>query len=161
MPLLLAALALASTGCSLISGEHEAETRFPVRPGSATTFNGWSEITLTQNPQQVSSAELMYVRVEAESEDIKDMGFVRSITGDTKVGEQLTRIVQKSPMPAGERIVPLDMVYEGDIRQFFYEDPEGEGWTIHVVWNGEVDPTYPLPPDGVWVKVKLAVRVEE
>ena len=47
------------------------------------------------------------------------------------------------------------------IKQFFYEDPEGEGWTIHITWKGEVDPTFPLPADGLWVKVKVAVLVEE
>ncbi|AKT37139.1 hypothetical protein [Chondromyces crocatus] len=157
----LAALALASTGCSIISGDHETETRFPVRPGGSTTFAGWSEITITENPHQVSAAELRYVRLEAEDTSVTDMGFIRNITGDVKVGDQLTRVVQKASMPKGERIVPLDVVYKDDIRQFFYEDPEGEGWTIHIDWKGEIDPSYPLPPEGVWVKVKVSVRIEE
>lgn len=157
-----AALALGSSACSLVSGEHEAETRFLVKPGSgATSFSGWSEITITEDPSQVTSAELMYVRIEAEDTSVTDIGFVRSITGDAKVGDQLTRVAEKSPVPRGERIVPLDLVYDGDIKQFFFEDPEGEGWTIHITWKGEVDPTFPLPADGLWVKVKVAVLVEE
>lgn len=157
-----AALALGSASCSFVSGEHEAETRFLIKPGSgATSFSGWSEITITEDPSQVTSAELMYVRVEAEDTSVTDLGFVRSITGDAKVGEQLTRVAEKTPFPRGERIVPLDLVYDGDIKPFFYEDPEGEGWTIHVSWKGEVDPTFPLPAEGLWVKVKVAVLIEE
>ena len=157
-----AALALGAASCSFVSGEHEAETRFRVLPGSGTTsFSGWSEITISEDPTQVTSAELLYVRIEAEDTSVTDIGFVRSITGDAKVGDQLTRVAEKSPVPRGERIVPLDLVYSGDIKQFFYKDPEGDGWTIHISWKGEVDPTYPLPAEGLWVKVKVAVLVEE
>ena len=161
LPAVVAAAALASTGCSFISGEHEAETRFLVKPNTATSFSGWSEITITEDPGQVSSAELQYVRIEADDPGVTDIGFVRSITGDTKVGEQLTRVAEKSPFPQGERIVPLDLVYDGDIRDFFYEDPEKEGYTIHIVWKGEVDPTYPIAPEGIWIKVKVAVVIDE
>lgn len=159
--LLAAALALGSAGCSAVSGEHEAETKFPVKPGGDPTFKAWSEITITEDPKSVTSADLMYVRLEAMDSSVEDLGFIRSIYGQVKVGEQLTPVVEKTSFPRGERIVPLDVIYKDDLREFFYEDPEADGYTIHIVWNGEVDTSYPLPADGLWIKVKVAVRIEE
>lgn len=155
-----AALALASTGCSFITGEYEAETEFLVKPNSATEFSGWSEIDISEDPQSVDSAELMYVNLEAKDTSIRDLAFILSITGDAKVDETFTRVAEKSPMPPGERIVPLDQVYDGDLRQFFYKNPEKDAYTIHITWHGTVDPTYPLPAEGVWIRVRVAVRVE-
>jgi hypothetical protein len=154
-------LSLLSTGCSVISGEHEVETRFPVKPGGQASFNAWSEISISEDPSSVTSAELMYVRLEAEDSSVADLGFIRSLYGDVKVGEQLTRVAEKTSFPRGERIVPLDVVHEGDIRDFFYEDPEADGYTIHLEWNGAFDPSYPLPADGLWIKVKAAVRIDQ
>jgi hypothetical protein len=159
--ILAASLALASASCSVVAGEHEAETTFLVKPGSNTTFKGWSEITITEDPKSVTSATLMYVRLEAEDQSVTDLGFLRSVTADVKVGETATRVAEKASMPKGERIVPLDVVYKDDLRDFFYEDPEGEGYTIHIDWRGEVDASYPLPAEGIWMKVKMAVRIDD
>ncbi|MCC6558267.1 MAG: hypothetical protein IT372_35435 [Polyangiaceae bacterium] len=154
-----AALALASTGCSVISGVHEAETEFLVKPSSTSKFNGWSEISIPDDPKSVDSAELLYVRLEARDTSVPDLTFIQTITAETKVGETFTKVAERTPMPRGERIVPLDLVYDGDLRDFFYED--GDDYTIHVTWRGLVDPSYPLPPEGVWMTVKIAVRIDD
>ena len=156
-----AALALSSTGCSIVAGVHEAETEFLVKPGSSANFKGWSEITISEDPKSVESAELMYVRLEAQDTSVPDLTFIQTITAETKVGETFTKVAEKTPMPRGERIVPLDLVYDGDLREFFYDNPDGDGYTVHISWRGSVDPAYPIPAEGIWMTVKMAVNIED
>jgi hypothetical protein len=153
-----AAMALAATSCSTISGVHETETKFLVQPGGNTIFAGWSEIHVTEDPKSVDSAELLYVRLEAKDTSIPDLTFIHHITGEAKVDETFTLVAQKTAMPQGERIVPLDLVYDGDLRQFFY--PENGEYTIHITWRGETNPAYPMPAEGIWMTVKVAVRID-
>jgi hypothetical protein len=156
-----AALGLASTGCSFISGVHETETEFLLKPNSNQQFAGWSEITISKDPQSVASADLMYVRLEAKGSSVPDLTFIQKITAETKVEETLTKVAEKNPMPKGERIVPLDLVYDGDIRDFFYKNPDKDGYTIHIAWRGLVDPSVAIPAEGVWMTVKVAVNIED
>jgi hypothetical protein len=157
---LCASQALGTSACAAVSGEHEAETKFLVKPSSQATFSGWSEITISQDPASVDGAELMYIRLEARDSDIRDLTFIKGVTAEATVDGVSTTVARKAPMPPGERIVPLDRVYDGDIRKFFYADPEGDGYTVHIDWSGSVDPTKPIPAEGVWMKVKVAVRIE-
>ena len=157
---LTAALALGASACSVVTGEHEAETKFLVKPTSQSTFSGWSEISVSQDPSSVDGVELMFVRLEARDDNVPDLTFIKSITAEAVVDGVSTVVAKKSPMPAGERIVPLDRAYHGDIRKFFYADDENDGYTVHVDWHGEVDLTKTIPPEGVWMRVLVAIRVE-
>ncbi|WP_437997329.1 hypothetical protein WMF26_42015 [Sorangium sp. So ce185] len=157
---LTATLALGASACATIAGEHEAETKFLVKPTSQSTFSGWSEVSISQDPNSVDGAELRFIRLEARDDNVPDLTFIKSITAQAVVDGEATLIAKKAPMPAGERIVPLDRKYHGDIRKFFYPDEENGGYTVHVDWFGEVDLTKKIPPEGVWMKVIVAVRVE-
>lgn len=156
-----AALALSSMGCSLVAGVHEVETEFVVKPGSTPNFSGWSEITISEDPRSVDGADLMYIRLEAQDSSVRDLTFIQSITAEVKVDETLTRVAEKAPMPKGERIVPLDLVYKGDLRQFFYDDPDGDGYTVHIAWSGQVDLSHPIPAEGIRMLVKMAVNIKD
>lgn len=155
-----AVLALGGGGCSLLAGEYETETKFRVVPTTQATFAGWSELTVSEDPNSVDGAKLMFIRLEARDNNVPDLTFLKSVRAAAVVDGVSTVVAEKSPMPPGERIVPLDREYHGDIRKFFYPDPEGEGYTVRVDWSGTVDLTKPIPPEGVWIKVIIAIRVE-
>jgi hypothetical protein len=157
---LCASLALGTSACATLRGEHEAETRFLVKPSAQATFSGWSEITISEDPSSVDGAELMYIRLEAQDSSVQDLTFIRGVTAEVKVAGVSTKVAEKAPMPPGERIVPLDRVYHGDLRKFFYEDAENDGYTVHIDWRGSVDAAKPIPAEGVWMKVKFAVRID-
>jgi hypothetical protein len=157
---LAAVLSLGASACASVIGEHEAETKFLVKPTPLSTFAGWSELTVSQDPNSIDGAELMFIRLEARDNNVPDLTFIKSITAEAVVDGVATTIARKSPMPVGERIVPLTRVYHDDIRKFFYEDPESGGYTAHVDWRGEIDQTKTIPPEGVWMKVIVAIRVE-
>jgi hypothetical protein len=157
---LCAALALASSACSAVSGEHEAETKFLVKPNDQSTFSGWSEITVSEDPNSVDSAELRFIRLEAQDSAVADLTFIKDITALATVDGAQTKVAQKAPMPPGERIVPLDRVYTGDIRKFFYKADDGDGYTVHIDWHGSVDLSKSIPPEGIWMRVKVAVTID-
>ncbi len=157
---LAAVLALGASACASVAGEYEAETKFLVKPTSQSVFSGWSEVGVSQDPSSVDGAKLMFIRLEAQDSNVRDLSFIKSITAEVVVDGVATEVARKSPMPPGERIVPLDRVYHGDIRQFFYEDTTNGGYTVHVDWRGTADLTKAIPPEGVWMKVIVAVRIE-
>ncbi|AUX47215.1 hypothetical protein SOCE26_087270 [Sorangium cellulosum] len=157
---LAAALSLGASSCASIVGEHEAETKFLVKPSTQAKFSGWSEVSVSQDPSSVDGAKLMFIRLEARDNNVPDLTFIKSITAEAVVDGAATKIAGKSPMPTGERIVPLDRAYHGDIRKFFYEDTENGGYTVHVDWRGELDLTKKIPEEGVWMKVIVAVSIE-
>lgn len=157
---LCAVLALGSSACSVVSGEHEAETRFLVKPNNLATFNGWSEITVSEDPSSVDSAELRFIRLEAQDDKVADLTFIKDVTAEAAVAGVQTTVAKKAPMPPGERIVPLDRVYRGDIRQFFYKADDGDGYTVHIDWHGSVDPGKAIPPEGIWMRVKVAITID-
>lgn len=157
----IAVPALCGTGCSAVSGVHEAETEFIVKPGATPGFKAWSEIYITEDPKSVTSAELLYVRLEARDEGIPDLTFIQSIAGAAKVDETFTPVAEKNAMPKGERIVPLDLTFDGDVRQLFYARPENDDYAIHIAWSGMADANYPIPADGIWMIVRAAVRIDD
>ncbi|WP_437481503.1 hypothetical protein WME75_37840 [Sorangium sp. So ce1014] len=157
---LTAALALGASACATVAGEHEVEAKFLVKPTSQSTFSGWSEVSIAQDPNSVDGAELRFIRLEARDNNVPDLTFIKSITAEAVVDGVATVVAKKAPMPAGERIVPLDRAYHGDIREFFYEDAENDGYTVHVDWHGEVDLKKTIPAEGVWMRVIIAIRVE-
>jgi hypothetical protein len=145
------------TGCASIAGEQSAETKFLVKPKADATFFGWSEITVEQEASSVNRATLVAVTVEAtEPAEIKDMGFIDNVTGEAVTSTERTVLVQKTSMPPGERVVPLDLVYQDDLRGFF-ED----GHTIRIEWNGRTSASFTAwPPDGIWIRVNVVVELE-
>ncbi|WP_437632261.1 hypothetical protein [Sorangium sp. So ce854] len=157
---LTACLALGASACASVVGEHEAETKFLVKPTSQSRFAGWSEISISQDPSSVDGARLRFIRLEARDNNVPDLTFIKNITAEAVVDDVPTVVARKKQMPAGERIVPLDRVYHDDIRKFFYEDPENGGHTVHVEWSGEIDLTKKIPPEGVWMKVLVSVSIE-
>ncbi|WP_437830239.1 hypothetical protein [Sorangium sp. So ce1153] len=157
---LTAALALGASACATVAGEHEVETKFLVKPTSQSDFSGWSEVSVSQDPNSVDGAKLMFIRLEARDDNVPDLTFIKSITAEAVVDDVSTVVARKAPLPTGERIVPLDRVYHDDIRKFFYEDEENDGYTVHVDWHGEIDLTKTIPPEGVWMKVLVGIRIE-
>lgn len=154
------ALSLGASACASVVGEHEVETKFLVKPTSQSTFSGWSELSVSEDPNSVDRAELMYIRLEARDSNVPDLTFIKSISASAVVDGKSTLVAKKAPMPAGERIVPLERVYHDDIRPFFFKDDESGDYTVHVDWEGQADLTETIPPEGVWMKVLVAVRIE-
>ncbi|WP_433929779.1 hypothetical protein AB3662_38785 [Sorangium cellulosum] len=157
---LTASLALGASACASVVGDHEAETKFLVKPTSQSTFSGWSEVSVSQDPNSVDGAKLRFIRLEARDNNVPDLTFIKSITASAVVDDVPTVVARKAKMPTGERIVPLDRVYHDDIRKFFYKDDENGGYTVHVDWKGEIDLTKTIPPEGVWMKVIVSVSIE-
>jgi hypothetical protein len=153
----VAALCLGSTGCSFIAGEHDAETRFLLKPRSDASFFGWSEITISEDVNQVDGATLQFVTLEVmEPPDTPDLRFIDFLRGEAVTPEERTLVVEQTDFPQGEPSVSLDIKHTGDLRGFF---PDGH--TIRVEWTGQTDPTYPSwPAEGFWIRVALRVVVE-
>jgi hypothetical protein len=148
-------MALSAGGCSDIAGDQDAETKFLLKPGGDGNFFGWSEITIDQDANSVDGATLRFVTLERmEGVQPGDLTFIHSVIGEAVNPESRTLLVTKTKMPAGEMTVPLDVVYDDDLRQFF---PDGH--TIRVEWNGSADTTG-LPAEGVWIRVKVRVHIE-
>ena len=157
--LVLAATAIAAfgaTGCSVIAGSHDATTTFLVDPSAKGNFFGWSEITISQDANSVSGATLQFARLELpEDSPADDLRFIQNIFGEVVTPTLRQPMAQKNAMPEGESTVPLDILYEGDLRQFF---PDGH--TIRMEWTGAINPAVPIPDEGVWVDVRVRVNVE-
>ncbi len=154
-------LAFSSAGCNFIAGQHDAETFFIIDPSASGSFFGWSTITVDQDVRDVEDAELLFVRLELpEDSPAQDLTFMRNIVGQVVIRDENDQIVkaavvaQKEQMPVGEPLVVLDLVYDGDLRDFF---PDGH--TIRMEWTGERNPAVQIPEGGVKVLVKIRVQV--
>ncbi|NUQ75237.1 MAG: hypothetical protein HUU21_16930 [Polyangiaceae bacterium] len=149
-------LALASTGCTSIVGEQSAETKFLVGSAGDGSFFGWSEITIEQDANSVDGAKLNAVTIEPlEGSSATDLTFVQSVVGEAVTSKARTTVVEQLSMPPGERLVSMNVVHTGDLRGFF-ED----GHTIRVEWSGKTNPSYPWPPEGIWIRVRVFVEIE-
>jgi hypothetical protein len=163
MRLFLTAAALAgvcSMGCSVVAGAHDATTEFLVDPRADGTYFGWSEITISQDASTVKGATLQFARLELPDDSpVEDLTFLRNIYGEVVIKEVTPELRQamakKDQMPEGESIVPLDLLYEGDLRQFF---PDGH--TIRMEWTGSTNPAVTIPDGGLWINVRVRVNVE-
>jgi hypothetical protein len=156
--LLAGALAsLTSTGCASVAGDQDADTKFLIKPKADATFFGWSEITIDQDVNAVEKATLTAVTVEVmDPPSITDLGFLKNVLGETVTSTTRTKVVEKTSMPEGERVVPLDLLYDGDLRGFF-ED----GHTVRIEWTGATSSTFTAwPADGIWIRVHIIVHIE-
>jgi hypothetical protein len=152
--MMLAALPL--TGCSFISGQHDAMTEFLVSPQATGAFWGWSEITISQDASSVKGATLQFARLDLpEDSPADDLTFLQNILAEVVTPDQRQPVAKKDQFPEGEPYVPLDLLYDGDLRAFF---PDGH--TIRIEWTGSMNPAVQIPPEGVWVNVRIRVNVE-
>jgi hypothetical protein len=155
-----AALALASTGCStLIDGTHDITMDFPVEPMNGAFF-GWSEVTLQENIDTVSSALLYGVTLQVEKPaGIPDLTFLQSLSGTAVTPTARTLVVQQTSFPKGESTVELKLVYYGDLHPLFKDQ-----YTIRIDWTGETNPSYtdwPTDGTGIWVLGDVTVDLQE
>lgn len=149
-------------GCSVIAGEHDATTEFLVDPRADGTYFGWSEITIQQDASSVKGATLQFARLELPDDSpADDLTFLQNITAEVvnpetpETPEVRELVAKKDEMPKGESVVPLDLLYEGDLRQFF---PDKH--TIRLEWKGSRNPAVEIPDGGLWVDVRVRVLVE-
>lgn len=157
VPAALAALfVVPGMGCASVVGNQSAETKFLIVPKSDSSFWGWSEITVEQDANSVERATLRAVTIEEmEPATTTDLTFLQNIVGESVTTTERTKVVEKAKMPEGERLVPLTIVYKDDLRSFF-ED----GHTIRIEWTGQINPAVTVPPEGVWIKVRVVVEIE-
>lgn len=152
--MLLAALPL--TGCALVSGSHDATTEFLVDPKFDGTFWGWSEITISQDANSVSGAKLQFARLDLpEDSPADDLTFLQNVLAEVVTPDQRVPVAKKEQFPEGEPYVPLELLYDGDLRGFF---PDGH--TIRIEWTGSRNPAVEIPEGGLWVNVRIRVNVE-
>jgi hypothetical protein len=152
---IMAVLSIPTIGCASISGEHDVEAKFLVDPRVDGSFHGWSEITISEDPNSVDHAKLGFVRLDAK-EPAKDLTFLQSLRGEAVTETGRTLLVTKTGMPVGEPNVALDLVYEDDIRPFFNAER-----TVRVEWDGATNPAFTAWPDGgIWVTVTARILVE-
>jgi len=155
----VAATALAAmsvTGCSVVSGQHDATTELIVDPQFDGTFFGWSEITIQQDASSVKGATLQFARLELpEDSPAEDLTFVQNILAEVVTPTERQPMAKKDEMPEGESIVGLDLLYNGDLKRFF---PDGH--TIRMEWTGQRNPNVAIPDEGFWVDVRVRVNVE-
>jgi hypothetical protein len=148
-------MALLATGCSSVAGDQEAAAKFKVLPKGDGSFFGWSEITLAQDANSVDGATIGFVRLEAKP-PATDVTFLHSVSGEAVTSKERTLLVTKTGMPADESFALMDVVYDGDLRQFF-ED----GRKIRIEWTGQTNPAFTAwPADGIWVTVTVRIRIE-
>ena len=139
----------------MISGSYDASTKFLVNPGASGTYNGWSEITITQDASSVSGAIVEWARLDLpEDSPAEDLTFIKDVYGELVVGDTRTPVAEQDTMPKGEPNVLLDLLYEGDIRQFF-----SDGHTVRIEWKGTRNPDVAIPAGGLWVEVRVRVKV--
>jgi len=149
---------LASVGCASVAGDQEIETKFRVKPKTDGSFFGWTEISISDDPNSVDGAKLGYVTIRAQDPPNADLRFIKTVRGEAVTPEERTQLVSKSGFPAREPEVALDVDYHDDIRGFFSTD---EKHKIRVEWKGETDPTFTdWPENGFEIKVVVGVRIE-
>jgi hypothetical protein len=140
----------------VVSGSHDATTEFLVDPKADGTYYGWSEITIQEDARSVKGATLQFARLELPDDSpVTDLTFMQNVKGDLVTPDQRTPVAEKDQMPKDEATVLLDLLYDGDLRQFF---PDGH--TIRIEWNGSRNPAVTIPPGGLWVNVRVRVNVK-
>lgn len=145
--------ALTSAGC-VAAGPREAVTKFLVSPKASGSFWGWSEITVPQDANSVGVTTLQFVRLEVDEDEADDLTFLQSLLAEAVTDAERVPVAKKEAMPEGETIVPLDILYDGDLRPLF---PDGR--TIRIEWTGSVDPSVQIPEIGVWISVRVRVNI--
>lgn len=150
-----ALLALPLASCNVISGSYDASTKFLINPGAKGTYAGWSEITISQDANSVSGATLDWARLDLPADSpAEDLTFIKDVYGELVTPTARTPVAEQDTMPKGEPNVLLDLLYDGDIRQFF-----ADGHTVRIEWKGTRNPDVTIPEGGLWVEVRVRVTV--
>lgn len=151
-PLGAVAPAAALTGCAALLGEEDIDAWFLLIPRSDGTFFGWTEFTLSSAPGPDDEAVLRRVVLEAPA-TAGDLRFLRSVVGEAVRREQRTLLVTGGDFPARDTLAPLDVVHEGGLSGFF------EGDTLRIEWSGSVDPSFPIPAEGIRIDATVTIEV--
>ena len=155
-----ALLAMPLTSCTAIAGSYDASTWFIVSPQASGSFKGWSEITISQDANSVSGATLDWARLDLPQDSTaSDLTFIKDVSADLVLNnadgtQERAPVAEQDTMPKGEPNVLLDLLYEGDIRQFF-----SDGHTVRIEWKGTRNPDVAIPAGGLWVEVRVRVKV--
>lgn len=156
MVAVMAVLSAPMLGCGVISGQYDATTEFLVNPHANGTYNGWSEITISQDTSSVKGASLQFARLELPDDSpADDLTFMQDVYGELVTDTERTPVAEKDTMPEGEGTVILDLLYHGDLKRFF---PDGH--TVRMEWKGSRNPEVTIPDGGLWVTVRVRVNVE-
>lgn len=151
-----ALLALSSTSCSVIAGQHDATTEFLVNPHADGTYYGWSEITIQQDASSVKGATLQFARLELPDDSpADDLTFLKDVYGELVTPDERVPVAEKTEFPKDEATAVLDLLYHGDLKRFF---PDGH--TVRMEWKGTRNPDVEIPEGGLWVTVRVRVNVE-
>ena len=150
---------LGATGCAAVAGDQEIETKFRVKPRSDGTFFGWTEISITDDPNSVDGATLGYVTLRAQEPPNADLSFLQTLTGEAVKDEERTQLVSQTKFPEKEPEVALKVDYHGDLRGFFTTD---EKHKIRIEWNGATNPSFTnWPENGFEMKVVVSIKIDD
>lgn len=148
----LSAFAPALTGCAALLGEEDIDAWFLLIPRSDGSFFGWTEFTLSSAPGPDDEALLRRVVLRAPA-TAGDLRFLRQVTGEAVRREERTLLVTGSDFPAQDTLAPLDVVHEGGLSGFF------DGDTLRIEWSGSVDPSFPIPAEGIRIDATVTIEV--
>jgi hypothetical protein len=144
-------------GCDgITTGVKEADAQFTVLPVPGSfTYYAWTEITIQQDAQSVNRATLNALTLETISPaDTPNLTYLQSVSGAIKSGDEEIPAAQITSFPEEESAVTADILYKDDLRPFF-----ADGHTIHIDWQGNVNPSYPIPAEGIVVGAHVFVLV--
>lgn len=147
-----AALSAFAPGCAALLGEEDIDAWFLLMPRSDGSFFGWTEFTLSSTPGPDDEALLKRVVLRAPA-SAGDLRFLRQVTGEAVKREERTVLVTGSDFPAQDTLAPLDVVHEGGLSGFF------EGDTLRIEWSGLVDPSFPIPAEGIRIDATVTIEV--
>jgi len=146
---------LVGAGCTEISGEHQIDTYFILKPGASGAFSGWTEIQLEQAaPNAVATLKRASITAPM---GLDDLTFLTNILGQVRdpASGGLIPLVSQTKFPKNDTIGLFDILYHDDIRPFFKDDT-----VFRVEWSGMVDTTgLTLPAEGARVDILVTVDV--
>ena len=152
-----AALSLGATGCTaLISGENDTSIDVTVMKGGNGQFFNWNEITLEQSIDQVDSATLLALTLDAKTSGA-DLSFLGPMTAEavTPTKRTLVATLDATP-PAGTKHTSMKVVYFDDLHPLFKDEH-----TIRIEWNGTLNPAYTAWPEGgIATEATIAIDIE-
>jgi hypothetical protein len=147
-----ALLAPPLAGCAALIGEEDIDAWFLLIPRSDGSFFGWTEFTLSSAPGPDDEAVLRRVVLQAPPET-GDLSFLLQVAGEAVREAQRTLLVTGGSFPPDDSLGLLDVVHEGGLRGFFLGD------TLRIEWTGQIDPAFPVPPDGIRIDATVTIEV--
>lgn len=151
----VASLVVPMAGCAIVKqGDHDLKAFFIVPKTTNGVMSGYTEMHLSEEADPEDEAVLKRVILYAP-EGVKDLTFIQSLIGHSTSEDGVEQtIVQGSNFPRNDTIGQLEVVYDGNLRPFFKD-----GKAFRVVWQGQIDPTFPIPQGGLRVDALVTVEV--